>query len=62
VQCQASMTALSSADPGRPIVCFAPSRWQVDRSTPAVYSLPCLIGAEDHARRLLAAHRQCAVG
>jgi hypothetical protein len=40
VECQASMTALSSADPGRPIDWEMDSRWQACRNRPAVYSLP----------------------
>ena len=40
VECQDSMTALSSADPGLPIDWQAPSRWQAARKAPAVYSLP----------------------
>ncbi len=40
VECQASMTALSSADPGRPIDWQAPSRAQAARKAPAAYSLP----------------------
>ena len=34
------MTALSSADPGRPIDWQTESRWQAARNAPAVYSLP----------------------
>jgi hypothetical protein len=34
------MTALSSADPGRPIDWWIPSRAQAARNIPAVYSLP----------------------
>ena len=34
------MTALSSADPGRPIDWRMPSRAQAARTIPAVYSLP----------------------
>ena len=34
------MTALSSADPGRPIDWEMPSRAQAWRTRPAVYSLP----------------------
>jgi hypothetical protein len=36
VECQDSMTALSSADPGRPIDWQAESRWQTARKAPAV--------------------------
>ena len=34
------MTALSSAEPGRPIDWEMESRWQAARNAPAVYSLP----------------------
>jgi hypothetical protein len=37
---QASMTALSSADPGLPMDWRMRSRWQAARKAPAVYSLP----------------------
>ena len=40
VECQDSITALSSADPGRPIDWRMPSRSQAVRVSPAVYSLP----------------------
>jgi hypothetical protein len=40
VECQDSITALSSADPGRPIDWRTPSRPQAARTSPAVYSLP----------------------
>ena len=40
VECQDSLTALSSADPGLPIGWQAPSGWQAARKAPAVYSLP----------------------
>ena len=40
VECQASMAALSSAEPGRPIDWEMPSRVQAARTRPAVYSLP----------------------
>jgi hypothetical protein len=40
VECQDSMTALSSADPGRPIDWETDSRSQASRNRPAVYSLP----------------------
>src|SRR5216683_1573731 len=38
VECQASMAALSSAEPGRPIDWEMPSRVQAARTRPAVYS------------------------
>ena len=50
------MTALSSADPGRPIDWEMDSRWQAARKAAAVYSLPW-IGVEDDARHGAAAHR-----
>jgi hypothetical protein len=34
------MTALSSAEPGRPMDWRIPSRWHAARNRPAVYSLP----------------------
>jgi len=40
VECHDSITALSSADPGRPIDCRMPSRVQARRNSRAVYSLP----------------------
>jgi transposase InsO family protein len=40
VECQDSMTALSSADPGLPMDWLMPSREQAARKAPAVYSLP----------------------
>jgi len=40
VECQDSMTALSSADPGRPIDWRMESRWQACWTRAAVYSLP----------------------
>jgi hypothetical protein len=40
VECHDSMTALSSADPGRPIDWATDSRAQAARNAPAVYSLP----------------------
>jgi hypothetical protein len=40
VECHDSMTALSSADPARPIDWWIPSRAQAARNIPAVYSLP----------------------
>jgi hypothetical protein len=40
VECQDSMTALSSADPGLPMDWEMESRWQACRNRVAVYSLP----------------------
>jgi hypothetical protein len=40
VECHDSMTALSSADPGRPIDWETDSRLQAARNAAAVYSLP----------------------
>jgi hypothetical protein len=40
VECHDSMTALSSADPGRPIDWQMPSRSHAARKPAAVYSLP----------------------
>ena len=40
VECQDSITALSSAEPGRPIDWAMPSRSQAARKLRAVYSLP----------------------
>ena len=40
VECHDSITALSSADPGRPIDWQIESRWQAWRTRPAVYC-PC---------------------
>jgi hypothetical protein len=40
VECHDSMTALSSADPGRPMDWRMPNRVQAVRKYPAVYSLP----------------------
>src|ERR1044072_7256537 len=40
VECQDSITALSKADPGRPIDWRTPNRSQAARVRPAVYSLP----------------------
>jgi hypothetical protein len=40
VECQLSMTELSSADPTRPIDWVTPSRPQAARKSPAVYSDP----------------------
>ena len=40
VECHDSMTALSSAEPGRPIDWAMPRRAQAARNIPAVYSLP----------------------
>jgi len=54
VECQDSMTALSSADPGRPIDGETPSRWHACRNVPA--ALAALIGMQDDARHLAAAH------
>jgi hypothetical protein len=58
VECHDSMTALSSADPGLPIDWEMPSRAQAVRKAPAVYcALAALIGVEDRAGHLPAAHR-----
>src|SRR3954471_14897404 len=46
VECQDSMTALSSAEPTRPIDWRTPSRAQAVRRDPAVYSA-ALVGVED---------------
>jgi len=40
VECQASMTGLSSTDPGRPIDWQTESRWQAARNAAAVYAAP----------------------
>jgi len=40
VECQDSIIALSSAEPGRPMDWRMPSRVQAERNRPAVYSLP----------------------
>jgi hypothetical protein len=48
VECHDSMTALSSADPGRPIDWEMDSRAQARRNRPAVYSA-ALIGVHDDA-------------
>src|ERR1022692_2514121 len=40
VECHDSMTALSRADPGRPIDWEIPSRPHAERTRPEVYSLP----------------------
>ena len=40
MECQDSITALPSADPGRPIDWRMPNRSQAARTSPAVYSLP----------------------
>jgi hypothetical protein len=56
VECHDSMTALSSADPGRPIDWEMDSRAQARRNRPAVYSA-ALIGVHDDAGHLPAAHR-----
>src|SRR4051794_21937403 len=67
VECHDSMTALSRADPTRPIDCWMPIRVHAARKIRAVYSLAALIGMQDHpADRLPAAadghgHRQRAV-
>ena len=55
VECQDSMTALSSADRGLPIDWQAPRRWQAARKAPAVYS--AAVGVHDDAGDLAAAHR-----
>jgi hypothetical protein len=56
VECQDSMTALSSADPGRPIDWEMPSRAQACRTRPAVYSLPWSV-CRMTPGHLAAAHR-----
>src|SRR3954454_16463850 len=43
VECQDSITALSSAEPTRPIDCRTPSRAQAAWKAPAVYSLPWML-------------------
>ena len=56
VECQDSMTALSSAEPGRPIDWRMPSRAQAARNGPGgVFA--ALVGVQDHAGHLAAAHR-----
>jgi hypothetical protein len=56
VECQDSITALSSADPGRPIDWRMPNRSQAAGTSPAVYSL---VGVQDDPgdRVPAAAHR-----
>jgi hypothetical protein len=51
------MTALSSADPGRPIDWRMPSRSQAWRTRPA--GLAALVRVHDDAGHLAAAHRRC---
>ena len=55
VECQDSMTALSRAEPGRPMDWRISSLVQAARKKPAVYST-ALIGMQDHAVGLAAAH------
>jgi hypothetical protein len=55
VECQASITALSRADPGRSIDWVMPSRAKAWRKDFAV--LAALIGMQDDARDLAAADR-----
>jgi hypothetical protein len=51
------MTALSTADPGRPIDWEMDSRVQAARRAPAVCSLGALVGVENDAGHLPAAYR-----
>src|SRR5690349_14430828 len=58
VECQDSITALSRADPGRPIDWRTPNRSQAARTRPAVYSAAPIRVQDDPADRLRpAAHR-----